>query len=53
MRTIKMPWTRFYEINMGATAIGTGLNSPPGYAELVQQVRQAERDAGAQGGKPG
>jgi aspartate ammonia-lyase len=25
----------FYEINMGATAIGTGINSPPGYAALV------------------
>src|SRR5688572_3817178 len=25
----------FYEINMGATAIGTGINSPPGYADLV------------------
>jgi aspartate ammonia-lyase len=24
----------FYAINMGATAIGTGLNSPPGYAAL-------------------
>jgi aspartate ammonia-lyase len=24
-----------HEINMGATAIGTGLNSPPGYADLV------------------
>ncbi len=24
-----------HEINIGATAIGTGLNSPPGYAELV------------------
>jgi aspartate ammonia-lyase len=24
-----------YELNMGATAIGTGLNSPPGYADLV------------------
>ncbi|MFO7727540.1 MAG: aspartate ammonia-lyase [Desulfonatronovibrio sp.] len=23
------------EINMGATAIGTGINSPPGYADLV------------------
>ncbi len=23
------------EINMGATAIGTGLNAPPGYAEIV------------------
>ena len=25
----------FHAINMGATAIGTGLNSPPGYADLV------------------
>ena len=25
----------FYELNMGATAIGTGLNSPPGYADRV------------------
>ena len=27
----------FHDINMGATAIGTGLNSPPGYSELVTQ----------------
>ena len=27
----------FYNINMGATAIGTGINSPPGYADLVTQ----------------
>jgi aspartate ammonia-lyase len=25
----------FHDINMGATAIGTGINSPPGYAGLV------------------
>jgi aspartate ammonia-lyase len=25
------------EINLGATAIGTGLNAPPGYAELVTE----------------
>jgi aspartate ammonia-lyase len=25
----------FLDINMGATAIGTGINSPPGYASLV------------------
>jgi aspartate ammonia-lyase len=25
----------FHAINMGATAIGTGINSPPGYANLV------------------
>ena len=24
-----------HELNMGATAIGTGINSPPGYADLV------------------
>lgn len=27
----------FHDINMGATAIGTGLNSPPGYANLVTE----------------
>ena len=27
----------FHDINMGATAIGTGLNSPPGYADRVTQ----------------
>ncbi len=25
------------DVNMGATAIGTGINSPPGYADLVTQ----------------
>ena len=25
----------FYEVNMGATAIGTGINAPPGYASAV------------------
>ncbi len=25
----------FYEINLGATAIGTGVNAPPGYAPVV------------------
>ena len=25
----------FYDLNMGATAIGTGINSPPGYADIV------------------
>ncbi|MDA8141324.1 MAG: aspartate ammonia-lyase [Desulfobacteraceae bacterium] len=28
----------FHEVNMGATAIGTGINSPPGYAELVSKT---------------
>ncbi len=28
----------FYEINMGATAIGTGINSDPDYAPLVTKV---------------
>jgi aspartate ammonia-lyase len=27
-----------HEINMGATAIGTGINSPPGYADLVTRL---------------
>jgi aspartate ammonia-lyase len=27
----------FFNINMGATAIGTGINSPPGYADRVTQ----------------
>jgi aspartate ammonia-lyase len=50
------------EINLGATAIGTGLNAPPGYAELVtaklreisavpvvqsQNLVEATQDAGA------
>ena len=35
MRAISNAAAEFHEINMGATAIGTGINSPPGYAELV------------------
>ena len=32
---------RFLEVNMGATAIGTGLNAPKGYAELcVEKIAQ-------------
>jgi aspartate ammonia-lyase len=27
-----------HEINLGATAIGTGINAPPGYAALVRQT---------------
>ena len=32
---LRMAQTIMYEINMGATAIGTGLNAPAGYAEVV------------------
>ena len=32
---IKRASDEFLNINMGATAIGTGINSPPGYADLV------------------
>ncbi|HEY7088427.1 MAG TPA: aspartate ammonia-lyase [Tepidisphaeraceae bacterium] len=32
---LKRSAEEFYDINMGATAIGTGINSPPGYADLV------------------
>jgi aspartate ammonia-lyase len=35
MRSLERAGDELHEINMGATAIGTGLNSPPGYAELV------------------
>ncbi len=32
--------TLFYEVNIGATAIGTGLNAPPGYREkAVEHLR--------------
>jgi aspartate ammonia-lyase len=35
MKSIENAMDELREINMGATAIGTGLNSPPGYADLV------------------
>ncbi|MCE5334799.1 MAG: aspartate ammonia-lyase [Desulfobacteraceae bacterium] len=35
MQSIERAAEDLQEINMGATAIGTGLNSPPGYADLV------------------
>jgi aspartate ammonia-lyase len=34
---LRITQTLMYEINMGATAIGTGLNAPKGYAEVVTQ----------------
>jgi aspartate ammonia-lyase len=34
---LKRTEDEFHDINMGATAIGTGINSPPGYADLVTQ----------------
>jgi len=37
MASMKRGADELLEINMGATAIGTGINSPPGYAELVTQ----------------
>ena len=37
MRALNHAVDELHEINMGATAIGTGINSPPGYAELVTQ----------------
>ncbi|MCE5243347.1 MAG: aspartate ammonia-lyase [Syntrophobacteraceae bacterium] len=37
MRSLEHAATELHDINMGATAIGTGLNSPPGYADLVTQ----------------
>jgi aspartate ammonia-lyase len=35
MKALERAGDEFHDINMGATAIGTGLNSPPGYAECV------------------
>ncbi len=35
IRAIERAAFEFLDINMGATAIGTGINSPPGYANLV------------------
>jgi aspartate ammonia-lyase len=35
MKAIERAAYEFRDINMGATAIGTGINSPPGYADLV------------------
>lgn len=37
MRHLESAGNELLEINMGATAIGTGLNSPPGYAPLCTQ----------------
>jgi aspartate ammonia-lyase len=34
---LKRTEEEFHNINMGATAIGTGINSPPGYADRVTQ----------------
>jgi len=35
IKAIERAGFEFLDINMGATAIGTGINSPPGYANLV------------------
>ena len=35
IKAIERAAYEFLDINMGATAIGTGINSPPGYANLV------------------
>ena len=37
MAALQHAGQEFHDINMGATAIGTGLNSPPGYANLVTE----------------
>jgi aspartate ammonia-lyase len=38
MRAMAGAANELHEINMGATAIGTGINSPPGYAALVTRL---------------
>lgn len=37
IKAIERAAFEFTDINMGATAIGTGINSPPGYANLVTE----------------
>ncbi len=37
MTALERSIEELHELNMGATAIGTGLNSPPGYADRVTQ----------------
>ncbi|WP_084456352.1 aspartate ammonia-lyase [Desulfogranum mediterraneum] len=37
IRAIEGADDEFLDVNMGATAIGTGINSPPGYADLVTE----------------
>ena len=37
MAALERAGDEFHDINMGATAIGTGINSPPGYADMVTQ----------------
>jgi aspartate ammonia-lyase len=37
MAALKRNVEELHQVNMGATAIGTGLNSPPGYADRVAQ----------------
>ncbi len=44
MEALERNVQEFHLINMGATAIGTGLNSPPGYAGLV--ARKLEEVSG-------
>jgi aspartate ammonia-lyase len=41
MKSMRTAADELMEINMGATAIGTGINSPPGYAELVTEKLSA------------
>jgi aspartate ammonia-lyase len=41
MKSMRIAADELLEINMGATAIGTGINSPPGYADLVTEKLSA------------
>ncbi|WP_264622166.1 lyase family protein [Psychrobacter arcticus] len=41
MARIESTRALFHEINMGGTAIGTGLNAPAGYSELCAETLQA------------
>ena len=45
-RVLRDAEKHLYAVNMGATAIGTGINAPKGYAEKTARAsRQADRQA--------
>ena len=44
---------RLHELALGGTAVGTGLNAPPGFgAEMADRARHALRASAARGGRP-
>lgn len=44
LRTVRAPLDQLYELPLGGTAVGTGLNAPPRFAELA--IKAVSRDTG-------